>query len=166
MIHYRIKYCIKGIHLLSKTENIFDKVEIELESLTRWMNSYPVRLTVPVEEDKLTAYFTLSYLRAGEPPSFCIGKGFRLSISPRTGFTDFNKEEVKVQQRYIAVIESTESKKISELLEKIIWLQSFLDMATFVYFGDTGPVISVKPCTYTLNVFSELLCIYSHTINQ
>jgi|GEM_PF-6121004 len=61
------------------------------------MNLYPVRLSIPIKDDKLTSDFTLSYSRAEENLSFDINDGFELSVNARAIFSDIHKEEIIVR---------------------------------------------------------------------
>ncbi|WP_268225795.1 ApeA N-terminal domain 1-containing protein [Sinomicrobium oceani] len=131
IIHYKIWLCIRGIHLSSNDDRIFNEIEIELESLTSWINSYPVRLSIPIKENRLTTDFTLAYSSPENDLSFDINDGFELSVNGRADFTDVHQEEITVRQRYIASIKSVEPLDFSSLLEKCYRLQSFLNMATF-----------------------------------
>lgn len=131
LIHYKIQYCIKGIHISSKDDTIFNEIEVELESLTPWINLYPVRHSIPIKNDKLTTDFKLSYSRVENNLLFNINDGFELSLNARAAFTDIHKEEIIVQQRYIALIKSTGATDFFSLLQKCYRLQSFLNMVTF-----------------------------------
>lgn len=61
---------------------------------------------MPIEDDKLTANFNLSYKRTENNLSFSINDGFELSINPVATFTDVHNEEITVRQRHIASIRS------------------------------------------------------------
>lgn len=130
LLHYKIRYCIKGVHLLSKEDSVFNEIEVELQSLTHWMNSYPVRLSIPIKDGKLTTDFTLSYSRVENNLLFDVNDGFALSMNAWATYTDIYREEIIVRQRYIASIKSPEVTDFFTLLDKCHRLQSFLNMAT------------------------------------
>lgn len=131
IIHYKIRYSIKGVHLFSQDDNIFNEIDVELESLAYWMNDYPIRLSITTKADKLTTNFNLSYERPENNLSFNINEGFELSINPVATFTDVYNEEITVRQRHIALIKSAKPCNFSTLLEKSYRLQSFINMASF-----------------------------------
>lgn len=131
LIHYRVRYCIKGVHLASKDDSIFNEIKVELESLTSWINFHPVRLSVPIKDNKPTPGFTLSYSQTEENLSFAINDGFELSVNALATYSDIHKEEIIVRQKHTASIKNTKTSNFLILLDKSYRLQSFLNMATF-----------------------------------
>ncbi|KYH07807.1 hypothetical protein A1704_03840 [Chryseobacterium cucumeris] len=150
LVHYKILYVFKGIHLLSKEDNIFEEIDLELESLTPWMNSYPVQLSIPIVDNKLTNNFTLSYTKDENKLFYDINENFELSISAIANYTDFYKEEITVKQRYIVTIKSDKPTSFFHLINKAHRFQSFLNMATFNH----NSFLSL--CLYSSNHFLQL----------
>lgn len=130
LIHYKVRYCIKGAHISSKDENIFDQIEVELELLTHWINSYPFRVSIPIKDNKLTEGFTISYSGLESSQPFDINDGFELSLNARAAYTDIYEEEITIRQRYVASIKSKERASFSNLLQKCYRFRWFLNMAT------------------------------------
>jgi len=130
LIQYQISYCIKGIHLTNIDDLIFNKIEFRIESLTSWMNYFPVQLSNPCIDGKLTTDFNLSYSASSEEKVYELGNGFELSINHRAYSSEIHEEEVIIKQYHIASIKSKENKSFTELLKKAYRFKFFLNMAT------------------------------------
>lgn len=130
ILQYQIQYCIKGIHLNSINDLIFNEIEFRIESLTSWRNYYPVKHSIPCKNDKLTSDFNLSYSASSEEKVYELGNEFELSINHRAYPREIHKEEIIVTQYHIASIKSKNNKSFTELLDKAYRFKFFLNMAT------------------------------------
>lgn len=129
ILQYQIQYCIKGIHLNSINDLIFNEIEFRIESLTSWKNYYPVKHSIPCKNDKLTSDFNLSYSASSEEKVYELGNEFELSINHRAYPREIHKEEIIVTQYHIASIKSKNNKSFTELLDKAYRFKFFLNMA-------------------------------------
>lgn len=127
---YQIQYCFIGVHLTSIDDLIFNEIEFRIKSLTFWMNYFPVQLSKPCRDGKLTTDFKLSYSAKSEEKIYNLDNSFDLSINHRAYPSEIHKEEVIVKQYHIASIKSKENKSFTELLNKAYRFKFFLNMAT------------------------------------
>lgn len=130
VIHYGVRYILSGIHLEHAKAKLFNEIEIELTTLTSWLNRYPVRNEFPIKDGKLTADFSLSYMK-GHDQIFEIGEGYQLSFMTRAVHTSHRAEEITITQKYIAQIRTTQKASLEDLIEKCNRFLYFIDMATF-----------------------------------
>ena len=131
IVHYKIQYLFKGIHIESIDYKTFNEVEFEFDSLISWVNLYPVALSRLIKDGKLSTDFTLSYSRSEDNLIIDINDGFVLSIIAHAECPEHNVKEIKVKQTYIISIKSSVETDFYTFLKKCHRFQSFLNIATF-----------------------------------
>ncbi|MEK6494155.1 HEPN domain-containing protein [Myroides odoratimimus] len=131
LIYFNIRQCLKGIHTLSIEDKCFKEIKVDIESLTSWVNYYPLQLNIPCSEDKRVIGFNLSYSSLEGDKEYNIGDDYMMTICASVSYPNVHSEEVIIMQKQLLVFESKNSVSCSELLNKVLRFQMFLNIATF-----------------------------------
>ena len=60
--NFNVQYCMQGIHLTNRNDEIFDNITVKIPYLTKWVNHYDIKYAVPFKDNRANG-FSLSFDR-------------------------------------------------------------------------------------------------------
>ncbi|WP_374950056.1 HEPN domain-containing protein [Mucilaginibacter sp.] len=152
MQKFNVQYCLQGIHLKSLQDAAFNQVTVKMPGLTKWVNHYCVKYSIPFKNDKVNG-FNLSFDRDNSNIiSVQLGNDLDLELeftcSPPATPHD---EKLLVRQAYQLNILSKSNLPFRELLSQISKFKSFLTLGTLTNIGYQSIEL------YSPNEYQELM---------
>lgn len=131
MQSFSVQYYLQGIHLNSLQDAVFNQVTVKMPGLTKWVNHYCVKYSIPFKNDKVNG-FNLSFDRDNSNLiSVQLDHDLELELEficspPATP----HGEKLVVQQAYQLNIFSKSNLPFQELLSQASKFKSFLTLGT------------------------------------